>query len=189
MNTVREQKLRLRELLKRSRAQLSSSARSAASASIRTRVLALPEVRSAACVFCFVSSTDEVDTHLLIDELAAQSKQLLVPKILPEGYMIAARFSGWSSLAPAQLGILAPVSPIEYDGAVDVCITPGLGYSVQGQRLGYGRGYYDQWFRTHPAGCRIGIGFECQIVAELPVGEGDVALDRIITETRTVHVR
>lgn len=188
MNSVLEQKQALREHIQRMVAELPGEVRRVSSAKICERLLALPETRSAATIFCFVSRAGEVDTHALIDTLQRQGKTLLVPRILTDARMIAVAFGAWSDLRPGSMGILSPVSTEEYTGRVDACVTPGLGFSTRGQRLGYGRGYYDHWFRSHVVSCRIGLAFECQLRPDLPVTVNDVSLDVLVTERRVIRV-
>ncbi|MGH8246659.1 MAG: 5-formyltetrahydrofolate cyclo-ligase [Gammaproteobacteria bacterium] len=178
----------LRERLKAVRAGLSAERRGTFSQRIRARVSELPEVRRAVTVFCFVSAADEVDTHMLIDILQDAGKRILVPRILPERRMIAVIFPGWLELEPGALGIPTPRAVIEFKGRIDVCITPGLGFSIAGARLGYGRGYYDRWFAAHDGGCRLALAFECQLVPDLPVNAGDMPVQLIATEERLIRI-
>ncbi|MBI2994870.1 MAG: 5-formyltetrahydrofolate cyclo-ligase [Gammaproteobacteria bacterium] len=186
MNDIQELKRILRKELRERRVAIALAARRETSERIRDRLLQLPEVGSAGSVFCFISNSEEVDTHALIDSLVERGKRVLVPWIPAGGDMAAVRFTGWASLAPGQLGILTPVSPHPFDGHVDVCITPGLGFTLRGERLGYGRGYYDRWFSSHTSGPRVGIGFDFQIVDQLPTSDRDVRLDGLVTEARVI---
>ena len=186
MNPLLAQKRLLRAELRQRRNALPASERLAASKKIREGLLGLPELSSATWVFCFISSGDEVGTHRLIDALVERGKQVLVPWIPAGGDMVAVHFPGWDGLAPGQLGILTPVAPRPHEGRVDLCITPGLGFTIRGERIGYGRGYYDRWFASHETGCRLGIAFECQIVDRVPVNETDVVLDILLTEARLI---
>jgi 5-formyltetrahydrofolate cyclo-ligase len=101
--------------------------------------------------------------------------------------MLAIEFPGWSALKPGTLGIPAPVSDRAFEGRVDVVITPGVGFTAAGDRLGMGKGYYDRWFAAHDYGLSVAICFECQLVAELPVSETDVPVDLIVTEQRVIR--
>lgn len=188
LKSVADGKPGWRNRLKATRNALSHECRHGFSQRILARVCELPEIRLADTVFCFVSIGDEVDTRALINALQIVGKRVLVPSILPERRMIAVAFPGWSGLVPGALGILTPSDPIEFAGRIDVCITPGLGFSIAGGRLGYGRGYYDQWFTTHATGCRLAVAFECQVVADLPVNSSDEPVDLIATEERVIRV-
>ena len=66
----------------------------------------------------------------------------------------------------------------------DVVIVPGTAFTVDGDRLGQGGGWYDRFLpgRRDDA-LTIGIGFEPQIVDSLPTEPHDVRLDCVVTET------
>ncbi len=184
--TLAARKASTRASLKQIRAILSGPEREAASAAITRRVLELQEVMDARAIFIFISYGNEVHTHDLLKHFLAQGKVLAVPKILPSKTMVAIPFTRWEELVPGELGILSPAGDRPYAGSFDVVITPGLGFTATGQRIGYGRGYYDRWFASHPGPQKIAIGFECQMVPELPVDESDVLVDMIVTEQRLI---
>lgn len=76
-----------------------------------------------------------------------------------------------------------PIDPM----AVDVVVVPGLAFTVNGHRLGQGGGWYDRFLASTRDGCRkIGVGFDVQIVDEVPTEEHDVTLDMVITESRVI---
>lgn len=177
---VEKQKLR-QEILAR-RNEMPGDARSVASESIVRKILGAPELAAAGTVFCFISAGPEVHTHGLLDQLLQMGKTLVVPKILRGEPMRAVKFAGWEELAPGTLGILAPVDSMPFPGNVDLVITPGLAFTPVGQRLGYGRGYYDRWFATHEHGTRIGIAFQCQMEDTLPTDQLDVLVHQVVTE-------
>ncbi|HTT09250.1 MAG TPA: 5-formyltetrahydrofolate cyclo-ligase [Gammaproteobacteria bacterium] len=188
-DTLREQKKRLRGQLKAARAGLGEAERKRYSATIVERVLALPEVQKARSCFIFVGIGEEIATAPLIDRLAAAGKTLYVPKIISKTEMIACPFRGWDDLRPAQLGIPTPTGTERYDGPIDVVITPGLGFTASGARIGYGAGYYDRWFATHKVGAKIALAFEAQILPDLPTHDGDLPVDMLVTEQRTITVK
>jgi 5-formyltetrahydrofolate cyclo-ligase len=183
------QKQALRPILLSRREGVGAADRAAWSQTIESRVLALPEVKRAKSVFCFISHGPEVNTHGILNMLLSQDKTVLVPRILRGEPMRAVRFLHWAELAPGTLGIPAPVNSKTYDGHVDVVITPGLGFTRDGVRIGYGRGYYDRWFATCPHSLRIGVAFDCQLLDSLPADQNDAVLHRIVTERRTITVQ
>jgi 5-formyltetrahydrofolate cyclo-ligase len=144
----------------------------------------LPEIISAEVIFCFISFADEVDTHILIQQLQRQNKTIVVPKTSRSRGMIAIALASWQELERDGFGILVPRTSVAYPGSIDVSLTPGLGFSPSGARLGYGRGYYDAWFTAHPAVYKIGVAYECQVLDHIPMGERDVAVDKLVTEAR-----
>lgn len=187
MSSTPEEKAAWRARLRVQRDALTPGQRRAGSERIRSRILDLAAVRAARTVFCFVSRGAEVETHALIDTLATGGCRILVPKISGAADMVAVEFPGWPALQPGVLGILAPVSEQPFAGRIDVVITPGLGFTAKGDRLGMGRGYYDRWFAGHAYGLSIAICFECQLVRALPVSATDIPVDLIVTEERVLE--
>ena len=108
MHDVKDRKATLRTRLKQVRGELDAGQRYRFDSSIRERLLALPQVRSAAVIFMFISYGSEVDTHQCLQELQQAGKRIAVPRIMDQETMIAVPFDSWASLQPEQLGILAP---------------------------------------------------------------------------------
>jgi len=65
----------------------------------------------------------------------------------------------------------------------DVIIVPGTAFTVRGERLGQGGGWYDRFLVGRRADAvTIGLGFAPQIVEIVPVQSHDVVLDCVVTE-------
>ena len=145
------------------------------------------QVEPAGIVFCYVSTAVEVNTRVIIDRLRKLGKTVLIPRIIDRERMIAVRFDGWDKLQAGQLGILTPESDSEWQSPIDLCITPGLGFTPEGKRIGFGKGYYDKWFAAHPHTARTALCYECQIVDDIPTTDTDVQVEKIITERRVIN--
>ena len=65
-------------------------------------------------------------------------------------------------------------------------LVPGIGFTLAGDRLGFGGGYYDRWLgdcdsHVEVERCRkIGVCFKCQLVDALPTEPHDVRLDEVL---------
>jgi len=184
-----ERKSAVRMRLRDRREKLDLQTRDSFSAAIQSRLFELPQLARAGVVFCFISSGPEVSTHNVIDRLLTLGKTVLVPKIPSSQPMRAVLFPGWDRLSPGVLGIPAPNDTVAYPGGADLVITPGLGFTPTGTRLGYGRGYYDRWFASHEHGLRVGVAFECQLEDSLPAETSDIPVHIVITEQRTIVMR
>ena len=71
---------------------------------------------------------------------------------------------------------------------IELIITPGVAYDRRGARLGRGRGYYDRLLASTRA-VKIGVGYDFQLVDEVPVEPHDVMMDAVITESGYIVVR
>lgn len=68
---------------------------------------------------------------------------------------------------------------------MDFCITPMLGFNVDGYRIGYGKGCYDEYF-TRTSAFKIGLAFDCQL-CDFEPRPHDVPLDCCVTETKVIY--
>jgi 5-formyltetrahydrofolate cyclo-ligase len=89
------------------------------------------------------------------------------------------------SLVSGRYGVREPeagstVVPIHEIGAV---LVPGLGFDVDGYRLGRGGGFYDRFLARLGAGVRrIGVVFESRVVDRVPRDPWDERVHEIVTE-------
>lgn len=64
----------------------------------------------------------------------------------------------------------------------DIILTPLLAFDENGNRLGYGGGFYDRAFVQFPKAIKIGIAYDAQQVSHIPTEDHDIKLDFLITE-------
>jgi 5-formyltetrahydrofolate cyclo-ligase len=155
--------------------------------SITESVVNLKEVEQASIACVYVSIPGEVETHAMIDKFEEKGIVVLVPQIVGPSRMQAVRFPGWTAMRPGPLGILAPLTGLKWERDIDVAIIPGLGFSPVGDRLGLGVGFYDRWLEECFGVTKIGVGFEYQIVSEIPSNLHDVKMDLVVTESHILR--
>jgi len=86
------------------------------------------------------------------------------------------------------VGLAIRVPAVDAQIAVpEILIIPGLAFSLNGERLGRGRGYYDRYLE-HFTGVRIGVCFEEQLLAKIPCEDHDAKMHLIVTEKRVVKI-
>lgn len=149
-------------------------------------------------VMCYVSMRTEADTHAVIQAMLADGKIVCVPQVLDKcGRMRAVRISAWEDLAHiGSFGILEPSMKnpvIVMPNEIDLVIVPGVAFTLDGERIGMGGGYYDR-FLSDIRAVRIGFAFSCQIKDSLPTDVWDVKMDYLaakegITDCRTSKVQ
>lgn len=71
-------------------------------------------------------------------------------------------------------------------GVPQALLIPGVGFDLQGSRLGRGGGYYDRYLESY-RGMKIGVCFECQVVERIYCEPHDQKMDVLITEERVAH--
>jgi 5,10-methenyltetrahydrofolate synthetase len=98
-----------------------------------------------------------------------------------EFYAISCR----EDLVPGEFGIMEPMTDNSRRVLVEsagIALVPGLAFDREGNRMGRGRGIYDGILaRTSPGCFRLGVAFDCQVVASVPVEPHDQRVDGVIT--------
>ena len=127
---------------------------------------------------------DEVPTQALIDELAAQGKTVLLPRVISDTDMELRRYSGPADLQQGSFGIWEPTGELftDYD-TIDVAVIPGMAFDNEGHRLGRGKGYYDRFLANlSPTTYKIGLCFSWQRVDHVPTDAHDIPMDEVIEQ-------
>lgn len=87
---------------------------------------------------------------------------------------------------------MEPENTIEiFPKNLDFVLVPLVGFDLRGHRLGMGGGCFDKTFAFLLEGSSskpllIGLGYECQEVADLPKEEWDVSLAGVLTERKFI---
>jgi 5-formyltetrahydrofolate cyclo-ligase len=149
---------------------------------LKRRALSLVSRLSHEAVFVYLSTADEASTHELVQDLVDLGVEVLVPYNNNKKCMSASRMAKWSELVRGPMDILQPPEERPYTGKIAVALVPGLGFSLNGGRLGYGKGFYDGWLAANPDVQRVGFCFEVQVLTEIPMEAHDQKLDYILTE-------
>ena len=137
-----------------------------------------PHLTQASVIMAYYSLPDEVCTHALIDELVAQGKTVLLPRVVDGETMELRRYTGRHDLREGAFHIMEPVGePFTDYARIDVAMIPGIAFDAQGHRLGRGRGYYDRFLRTMGTVRTIGVCFDFQKVPEVPVDANDIPVN------------
>jgi len=134
----------------------------------------------------------EINPLPLMRKLAAAGAKLALPVVQGRGKPLIMRaFAFGDALASGQWGIREPKADAA-EVAPDILLVPLLAFDRNGQRIGYGAGYYDMTiarFRAMKQIVAVGIAYAAQEVAEVPVTERDARLDLVLTEREMIDFR
>ena len=137
-----------------------------------------PFVKSKVAVF-YWPIKNEVSTIELIEHYYS-TKLILLPVI--EGDTLVMRpYRGKEYMAIDNIfGIPEPIGDDFCDlDRIDFIVVPGLAFDLQGNRLGRGKGYYDRLLQNLQHACKIGVGYEHQLVDCIPTEIHDIRLNGI----------
>ena len=83
------------------------------------------------------------------------------------------------------MGFEEPPADAPEPDALDVIVVPALAVEPRGYRLGYGAGFYDRALPEWTPAVTLAVAFDFQLLAEVPVTPGDVAVRWIVTDSRS----
>lgn len=126
---------------------------------------------------------DEVQTDFFLNRHASE-KEFFLP-VVAEDHLLICPYDQ-SRIAKGAFSIPEPqgVMPVEPE-IIDLAIIPGVAFDMRGNRLGRGKGFYDRLLPYLDCPC-IGIGYDWQLVPEIPTEPFDRPLDGIITESEFI---
>lgn len=189
MSTIVKEKVKMRQALKEIRRNIPKDEKKQADYEIISRFLMTPEYSSTSTILCYAGTGEEIDTSTLIYACLANNKKVGLPRCngeILDFYYI----NSLEDLMVGSFGIMEP-NPNKCKRVLDfrdsLLITPGLGFSLEGNRIGYGRGYYDR-FISHYHGKKIGLCYYPLVKMNIPVEETDQKVDVLITEKYTRNI-
>jgi 5-formyltetrahydrofolate cyclo-ligase len=152
--------------------------------------MALPEFLEAGVVASYAAKRDEVQTKRIMRSALSSGKRLLVPRTDPRSLSLSFReIRSLGQLAPGYLGILEPPPTLKAVPLSEsqLVVVPVVAWDDAGQRVGYGKGYFDRELRSRGRAAAAGLAFESQRRDGLPATSSDVPLDIIVTEKRALR--
>ena len=137
-------------------------------------------------VFLPIEKFNEINTQIFIDYFFDKKVRVFVPKIQGEN-MISVEIFPNSEFEINNWGIKEPISNIDANVELDYVLTPLLYCDQFGNRVGYGKGFYDSFFygnsKIHK---KIGLNFFSPNEGIADVFQKDVALDGLITPSEYI---
>ncbi len=183
-----DEKKYLRQILTESRARLLSAGAAALSKQVQERLLESDFYRGSRCIVLYAEKDNEVATEQIFADALASGRRVLFPRVIPECRGLAlVRVCGRDELTPGTFGLLEPtgseIVPPAKLGRALICV-PGVAFSLEGQRLGRGGGYYDRLLAaTGSQAVTAGLAYSFQVLDRLPESPDDRRLQLIVTES------
>jgi 5-formyltetrahydrofolate cyclo-ligase len=135
------------------------------------------EYQQASTVMAFKGFGSEPDTDPLFARAAADGKRVLLPRI-EDGAIVVCDADG--PMATSRIGVSEPQGPTLPFDLVEFVVVPGLAFTIDGDRLGYGGGHYDRFLLAVQAP-NAGVCFAEQLVPELPVEAHDIRVQQVVS--------
>lgn len=191
-----ETKISIRKAVLTARNALTKEEQNQKSKIISEKTANLESVEKADTVLCYAGYKSEVLTNSLIQNLLERGKKVYLPKVSNDD-MEFQRIYRQDDLVNGYMNIpepgdhctetFLPQMLSQYGDRV-VMILPGCAFSPNGERIGYGKGYYDRYLMRIPCKERIALCYELQLVDKIPVDIHDIPMTRIVTEQRIICI-
>ena len=184
--SVSVQKAALRKHLLEKRDAISDEFRNISSSKIYQNLKQVDSYINSHNIACYFSIGSEIDTYDIMLGILEQGKNMLLPKIVDnnlEFYVVP----NLEKLEKGAFDIMEPKDSCKKAEKIDCVLVPTIGISKSGDRLGYGRGYYDKFLSSTDA-LKISLTYSKQIVKSIPNESHDIKIDLIITEDEIIKV-
>ncbi len=162
------------------------------SSRISQRLFNLQEFEDARTISIYLHIGSEVRTREILAWCIAQAKRVIIPVTnrMSRRLIFSELTAPEKELEIGNFGILEPktefLRPVPLEEA-EVALVPGIAWDLRGYRLGYGGGYYDRSINSlHNHVLTVGLGYDFQIVREVPTTRYDRPVDKIVTERRVI---
>lgn len=143
-------------------------------------------------IFTYISFGSEVDTIKLINYSFSNNKEVYVPKINKQTKdMIALKIHNFNNMSVDKWGIIEPksVDKTNIGTDFDLIIMPGIAFDKQGNRIGYGGGYYDKYIsKLNNASNLLALAYDFQIIQDIESESHDIKVDFILTNKGFIKV-
>ncbi len=142
-------------------------------------------------IFLPIISKKEPNTWFIIDRLTIEFPgiRISIPKMKDDNTLINFYFAGKNQIKENKWKIPEPqFGEITLSHAIDLVVVPLLAFDLNGNRVGYGKGYYDRFLKECKIECKkVGLSFFDPTEEMSEINELDIRLDAVITPKRTFH--
>ena len=158
---------------------------------VAQNLLSLDEIKNADTVLCYISLDDEICTDEIVRVLLDSGKSVGAPYCVDNnGNMDFYYITDFEDLRIQSFGVREPViekckKVTSFDNTI--IILPGLCFDSNGNRLGYGKGYYDRFLQIHSL-ISVGLCYNSLIVKKVPTDMYDKKADIIVTENDIIRI-
>lgn len=160
---------------------------------IQERFLEVRELQYAKQLALYASFKNEVLTDAIFGYALAHGKEVFFPRIVSgKRGLVFLRVHGRKDFSQGSYKIHEPAHDRELDiiapSSFDIIVVPGIAFDTAGNRLGYGKGYYDRVLGSLKQDCLVAaIAFDFQVLDRVPAEVHDIKMGMIITESRTIN--
>lgn len=139
-----------------------------------------PQYRAAKTIYGYLPYNQEVRTVPMLEQALLDGKKVAVPKC----YGDEMRFIYMDDLSLVESGYAGIPEPVADEPVADdktaLVLMPGMAFTKNGDRMGYGGGFYDKFLAAEPEHPTVALCYDFQMVESLPTEEYDIPVDCVL---------
>lgn len=142
-------------------------------------------------IHTYISFRSEVNTYPFVERMTVEDRKIIVPWVEADGSLSHHELRSLSELTEGTYGIPHPPRNEVLDlSSIDAVFLPIASFDRAGNRLGYGKGFYDKFLqRLGPGAKRVGLAFAKQEAVSIPAMPHDEPLHLVITENEIIQTQ
>ena len=164
------------------RRAMSTESQKQKSQAIVNYLIELSLFKDAITIATYLPLKSEVDVSRLL-RLKHRAKSFVAPRTLPNFELSFHRVTSSDTFELGFGDVQQPIESADFVSIskIDLFLVPLAACDRKGNRLGFGRGYYDRALADAP-GYKLGIGFQCQLLDHVPFDAYDVPMNGFVSE-------
>lgn len=151
-----------------------------ASARLGELFVKTPQYQAAKTIYGYLPYNQEVRTVPMLEQALRDGKKVAVPKC----YGDEMRFIYMDDLSKVESGYAGIPEPVADEPVADdktaLVLMPGMAFTKNGDRMGYGGGFYDKFLAAEPEHPTVALCYDFQMVESLPTEEYDIPVDCVL---------
>ena len=178
----------IRLLFLKKRGSLSLQSLSSASLTIANKLLELDIWNlNNYHIYLPIEDKKEIDTSFILSILQGKDKNVIIPKMIGANALDSYLLTDNTRLKNNKWGVPEPIDGIKIEPQnIDVVFIPLLAFDTSGNRVGYGKGYYDTFLmQCKPNVIKVGLSIFNAVDEITDVFKNDVPLDYCVTLEKT----
>ena len=179
------EKTSLRRLWLEKRDSFSADFIDIASKKIQKNLKKIDVYRAARTIACYYSIGSEVKTYNILQEILSEGKILALPRV-EDDELVFCNVRKLEDLEKGEFGIMEPKQNCSLTSEFDAILVPAIAMTREGQRLGYGKGFYDR-FLADKKSATIALAYSKTILKNIPSSKNDVKIQWIVTEDGAIR--
>ena len=154
---------------------------------IYSNITELDDYKEASTIGIYMSLDNEVSTTKLIEYSLQLGKVVALPRVINND-MVFYQITSLDNLVKSSFGVLEPTTgTIVNKEDIDLIIVPGICFDTLGNRIGFGKGFYDRYLDNTMNS--IGICFDEQVLKTdcIETSSNDIKVKKLVTERGIIY--